>query len=133
MTSDVAIYSPNDEIRLLLRGLLRLHRYRIVGEGNSPSSLQTIPRDASPVVVLDADLDEVGWVESVQALHRERPELRVVLLTATRSPRVGSQAKATGIDAVVRRPFPVRELLEAVTGNGPGPVEAEPPQGSALP
>jgi two-component system, OmpR family, response regulator len=133
MTSDVAIYSANDEIRLLLRGLLRLHHYRIVGEGSAPASLLEIPREMAPVVVLDADLDEMGWVESIQELHRHRPELRVVLLTATRSPRVGTQAKATGIDAVVRRPFPVRELLEAVTGGGAGPLEAEPPKGTSLP
>jgi DNA-binding NarL/FixJ family response regulator len=116
MTSDVAIYSAQDDVRLLLRGLLRLHRYRVVGEGNGPSSLQQLPKDSGAVIVVDADLDEVGWAEAVTTLHRANPEQRVILLCATRSPRVESQAKALGISAVVRRPFAVHQLIEAVNG-----------------
>ncbi len=124
MTSDVAIYSAQDDVRLLLRGLLRLHRYRVIGEGNSPLALGQLPKDSQAVVVVDADLDEVGWSEAVTALHRARPAQRVVLLSATRSPRVESQAKALGISAVVRRPFAVHQLVEAV--NGPEGVGPEP-------
>jgi CheY-like chemotaxis protein len=133
MTGEVAIYSGNDEIRLLLRGLLKLHRFHVVREGGVPAALRDLPKDSSPVVVLDADLDEMGWVEAIQVLRKERPELRVILLTATRSPRVEGQAKASGIDVVVRRPFPVHALLEAVQGGGAVPTEVQPPKGSSLP
>ncbi|HTT25764.1 MAG TPA: response regulator [Thermoplasmata archaeon] len=125
MTSDVAIFSAQDDVRLLLRGLLRLHRYRVVGEGNAPVALAQLPKDSQAVVVVDADLDEVGWSEAVTALHRARPTQRVVLLSATRSPRIESQAKALGISAVVRRPFAVHQLVEAVNGpDGHGPETA---------
>jgi DNA-binding NarL/FixJ family response regulator len=129
MTSDVAIYSAQDDVRLLLRGLLRLHRYRVVGEGNSPNALLQLPKDSDAVVVVDADLDEVGWAEAVTSLHRARPGQRVVLLSATRSPRVESQAKSLGISAVVRRPFAVHQLVEAV--NGPE-IAAPPPASPSL-
>lgn len=125
MTADVAIYSTHDEIRLLLRGLLRLHRYRVVAEGLAPTALSEIPSQLRPVVVLDADLDEMGWSEAVTHLLQDRPELRVVLLSATRSPRIESQAVALGIAAVVRRPFAVHQLVEAIDGPG---VLVAPPQ-----
>jgi DNA-binding NarL/FixJ family response regulator len=110
---------------------LRLHRYRIVGEGSTPAALQQLPRDSSAVVVVDADLDEIGWAEAVTLFHRAHPSQRVVLLCATRSPRVESQAKALGISAVVRRPFAVHQLVEAVngpdgTGPDPGPIPGAP-------
>ncbi len=128
MSGDVAILSPHDEMRLLLRGLLRLHRFRVVREGNGPASLGEIPEGDRAVVVLDADLDELSWSEAIRRFRESRPDVRLVLLTATRSPRVGSQAKSCGISAVVRRPFAVHELLEAVTGGGPptAPTETVP-------
>jgi CheY-like chemotaxis protein len=126
MSGDVAILSPHDEMRLLLRGLLRLHQFRIVREGNGPGSLGEIPDGERAVVVLDADLDELSWSEAIRQFREHRPEVRLVLLTATRSPRVGTQAKACGISAVVRRPFQVHELLEAVSGAGPPVAPPEP-------
>jgi AmiR/NasT family two-component response regulator len=86
-----------------------------------------LPKDSEAVVVVDADLDEVGWAEAVTALHRARPAQRVVLLCATRSPRVESQAKALGISAVVRRPFAVHQLIEAVNGPNPDLRDEHPP------
>jgi DNA-binding NarL/FixJ family response regulator len=133
MSSDVAIYSAHDEIRLLLRGLLRLHRFRVVGEGSDPTALQHAPGDASTVVVLDADLDEIGWLEGVHALRRARPEMRIVLLSASGSPRIETHAKSLGIAAVVRRPFAVHHLIEAVNGSTPPPVDQKPPEGPVRP
>lgn len=131
MTTDVAIVSPHDEIRLLLRGLLKLHHFRVIREGSSPAALTELLAVEHPVVVLDADLDEVGWSEAIRAFRTSRPDLRLVLLTATRSPRVGGQAKASGIAAVVHRPFAVHDLIDAVVGSAPAPREADLPAGPA--
>lgn len=136
MPGEVAVYSGNDEIRLLLRGLLKLHHFSVVREGSLPASLVDLPKERTPVVVLDADLDEVGWSEAIQLLRSQRPELRMVLLTATRSPRIGNQAKAIGIDAVVQRPFPVHALLEAVGGEdgaSTAPTSGDPSEGAPEP
>ena len=126
MTSDVAIVSPHDDIRLLLRGLLKLHRFHVIREGSGPTALAGLTDGERPVVILDADLDEVGWAEAVRDLRSRRPDLPLLLLTSTRSPRVGPQAKASGIGAIVHRPFAVHDLIEAVTGLA-GPPAPSPP------
>ena len=119
MPGTVAIYSPHDDIRLLLRSLLRLHHYRVLGEGTSPAELRALQPGAEHAIVLDADLEEVGWSEAVHQLHRSRPDLKFVLVTASRSPRVDAQAHAVGISAVLRRPFAMRELVETMRSVDP--------------
>ncbi len=123
MTSDVAIVSPREEIRLLLRGLLKLHHFRIVGEGATPSALADLTPAGRPVVLVDAEPDEDGWATALRSFRERYPDLRVVLLTSSRSPRTGSQAIAWGVSAVVHRPFAVHDLLDAI---GPEPVASGP-------
>jgi len=125
MPGTVAIYSPHDDIRLLLRSLLRLHHYRVVGEGATPGELRALPGGADPAIVLDADLEEVGWTEAIQSLRRNRPQLKFVLVTASRSPRTDAQAHAVGVSAILRRPFAMRELVETMRAVEPSePIPA---------
>ena len=126
MTGTVAIYSPHDDIRLLLRSLLRLHHYQVIGEGSSPADLRALAAAPEVTVVVDADLEEMGWSEAIGALRKGRDGLRFVLVTPSRSPRTDSQAHAVGIAAVLRRPFAMRQLVEALHA-----VEA--PEGAATP
>lgn len=125
MTGTVAIYSPHDDIRLLLRSLLRLHHYQVVGEGATPSELRTVPPVAGVTVVLDADLEEVAWSDAVQALRAARPELHFVLVTPGRSTRIDDRARELGMTAVLRRPFAMRQLVETMrTASGTAEGEA---------
>jgi DNA-binding response OmpR family regulator len=130
MTSDVAIVSPREEIRLLLRGLLKLHHFRVLQEGTTPHSLSEIAGGEASIVLLDAELDaEEGWADALRRLREQRPNLRVVLLTSSRSVRAGSQALAAGVSAVVHRPFAVHELIEAVRGEAGGAAASGPAPG----
>lgn len=125
MSDDVAIVSPREEIRLLLRGLLKLHHFRVVKEGSTPEALGDLTATGPAILLVDAELDEMGWSEALRALRERRPELRVVLLTSSRSPRTGVQARASGVSALVHRPFAVHELMEAMRGAAP-PTPAGP-------
>ena len=119
----VVIVSRNDETRLLLRGLLRLHHIPVPTEGSSVEGMtDLIAAGDHAVLLLDVDLEEKEWVGAVRSLRERCSELRVVLLTPSRSPRVDALAKEAGVSTVLRRPFAVHELIDAVTqANGPVP------------
>lgn len=111
----VAIAGGTDETRLLLRGLVRLHHHRVVAEGFGPETLAEIPKDGGdPVVLIDADLEDAKWSEPVRQFTKAFPSARVVLLTASRSPQVESQARSLGVATLLHRPFAVHELVEAI-------------------
>lgn len=124
MTS-VAVVGGSEESRLLLRGLVRLHRHRVVAEGGTPEVLRELPADGGALVVLiDADLDDEAWSEGISSALRGMDHRRGVLITPSRSPAVEQRARALGIVGVLRRPFAIHELVEVLTVPGeaaPGP------------
>jgi DNA-binding NarL/FixJ family response regulator len=125
--TDVLVAGGSEETRLLLRGLLRLHHHRVIGDLASGSATLTIPADAKALVaVVDANLQDPEWERAIADARRQHPDLKIVLLTATRSTEVLAKARTLGVAAIVRRPFAVRELIEAV-GPATPPASPAPP------
>ncbi len=132
--ANVVIVGGTEEAQLILRGLLRLHQHRIVGATVScPQALEMLRQSADPVLLVDTDLKEPSWNDFVPEAIRANAKSRVVLLTPTRSARLESQARALGVAALVRRPFAIQELLNAVNPGPSTPTGAAPPVPPAPP
>lgn len=123
----VVIVGGTEETRLLLRGLLRLHRHRILAEGPSFDALSGLPSGArAEVAVVDIDLEDDSVGPAIADALTRTPGLHMVLLTPSRTPQLEARAKELGIARVVRRPFAVHELVEAVERPPPSPPSGLP-------
>ena len=123
--TNVIIVGGNDETRMLLRGLMRLHRFRVVLEGSTLDCLLRIPTPSDGgILLMDVDIREEAWARAISEALRAHPSVRAVLLTPSKAGGVEERAKAIGIHATLRRPFAVHELIEAVGGPA-----REPPRG----
>jgi hypothetical protein len=130
--TDVAIVGGSEETRLLLRGLARLHHNRVIFEGPTPASLAELP--AAPeglVVLIDADIEAEEWAGPIEAALRDAPVRRGILIAPTRSPRVEQRAKELGFASILRRPFAVHELVEALKPPVPPTAPTAPPSGAS--
>jgi DNA-binding NtrC family response regulator len=129
--ANVVIVGGAEEAQLILRGLLRLHQHRIIGNSPPPSTaLELLRQTTDPVLLLDVDMREPTWTDFVKEALLANPATRVVLLTPSRSARLDGQARALGVAALVRRPFAIQELLSAVgpaSSAGPQPPSGPPP------
>jgi CheY-like chemotaxis protein len=128
----VAIVGGSREVRLLIKGLLRLHHHAVVAEGASFDVLNGLAADAFPeVIVVDFDPTEPSRIEAVRVARKAHPACRFVLLTPGSGPGAREAARSAGANAIVGRPFAVRELIEAVSpgAGSPPPSGAPPPQG----
>lgn len=120
--TNVAVVGGSREVRLLIKGLLRLHRHVVVAEGPTFDVLDGLPADVgSPVVVVDFDLDEPGRLDVVRTARKARPQCRFVLLTPGGGPPMREAGRAIGADAMISRPFAVRDLIEAVAPGSSAP------------
>ena len=121
--ANTAVLGGSREVRLLIKGLLRLHHHVVVADGTSFDVLDGLPDALRPtVVILDFDLDEPGRVESLKAARKAMPKVRFVLLTPGGGTPMRKAGRAIGADAVIGRPFAVRDLIDAVA-----PPERNPP------
>jgi CheY-like chemotaxis protein len=113
--TNVAVVGGSREVRLLIKGLLRLHRHVVVAEGPNFDVLDTLSKDAeAPVVIVDFDLAEPGRLDVVRTARKARPNSRFVLLSPGGGAPMREAGRAIGADAMISRPFAVRDLMEAV-------------------
>ncbi|MCI4331577.1 MAG: hypothetical protein L3K19_07000 [Thermoplasmata archaeon] len=118
--TNVMVVGGSEETRMLLRGLLRLHRHRVLLESPSLTTLSKIPEEGcNGVLILDCDIAEDAWAWAIESSLRANPGMRAILLTASRGGRIEEEAKRIGIQTLLRRPFAVHELVEAVAGAPP--------------
>lgn len=108
------LWVPDDDVRLLLRGILTLHRHPVVLELTSSEALQRWDPPPVALLIVDAVSGADRWREELAAALRARPELRAVVLLPRDRRGLRTDAEALGARATVVRPFAVREFVEAL-------------------
>lgn len=110
-----AVVIAGDEVmRVLLRGLLRLHHFRVLGEATGEAPGLTLIRAHTPqLLMVDTSLTD-GSAHSLLARAREiAPTMRAVLV-AHPGPEPASAPSESEVDAVLERPFRVKDFARAV-------------------
>jgi AmiR/NasT family two-component response regulator len=114
-TADTVIVGGNDETRLLLRGLLRLHRFRVVGETRSAEELDPLAEPLGPrVLLLVVEGEGANWPEELATARERQSGLLPLLIVSQLTPDLESQARAAGVLRILARPFTIRDLIAAV-------------------
>jgi signal transduction histidine kinase/HAMP domain-containing protein/ActR/RegA family two-component response regulator len=110
-------------IREVLEGL----GYRALGFDESPRALAAFLRDPSGVdlVITDLRMPALSGVDLAERLHRERPDLPILLCSGNTEGLDAAAAAAHGIGAILEKPFTVQELAGAVREL----LRSAPPQG----
>ncbi len=107
------VIAGEDDTRILLRGLVRLHRFRIVGEATGVSDTLTLLRSELPTtLIVDAKLSEGSAEELIRMAKQRFPSVRLVLVLHGSSPWQFQDGE--GPDAVLERPFRIREFAAAL-------------------
>ncbi|HXQ93744.1 MAG TPA: response regulator [Thermoplasmata archaeon] len=113
--ANTAVLGGSREVRLLIKGLLRLHHHVVVADGTAFDVLDGLSEAQRPtVVILDFDLQEPGRIEALKAARKSMPKVRFILLTPGGGAPAREAGRAIGADAVIGRPFAVRDLIDAV-------------------
>jgi len=121
------VVAGDEETRVLLRGLLRLHHFRVDGEAEGATHALELLRDHRPqVMVADVNLAEGspnGLIGNARAIL---PELRIVLVAPASRPPVPPADPTHRPDVVLLRPFRIRQFAEALIPRPTGSGEAGP-------
>ena len=109
------IWGDNEETRLLLRGLLRLHRRAVVREVTSVDELERLPSTSGPCLLLyDAPSGQGPWATELASVLERHPELRAIVILPPGTPAGEVEAHRVGVRAVLPRPFAIQEFARAL-------------------
>jgi hypothetical protein len=120
MGAPSVVLGGSEDTRLLLRGLLRLHRHRVLLEAPTREGMALVP--VSPelkILVWDAGSDtSEEWAEELAAALRGRSDLRALVILPSADPAMETRARQAGAGATLVRPFAIRDFIEAVDSLG---------------
>ena len=101
------------ETRVLLRGLLKLHHVRVVGEAGGAGNGSELVRQHRPnLLVVDTNLTDGSLGNLVPGVRSASPKTRIVVVQPTaRAPPTEAPIVP---DATLVRPFRIRDFVEAI-------------------
>jgi DNA-binding NarL/FixJ family response regulator len=108
------LWVPDDDVRLLLRGILTLQRHPVVLELTSADALRRWEPPQVALLIVDAVSGADRWREELAEATRARPELRAIVLLPRDREGLRAEAEALGARATLVRPFAVRDLVAAI-------------------
>ncbi|MCI4372165.1 MAG: hypothetical protein L3K02_00755 [Thermoplasmata archaeon] len=133
-TVTTVIVGGTEETRLLLRGLVRLHRHRVLSETSSADDLGAgDPNDPAQVLILVCDGEGDEWPHELATARTLQPNLLPLLIVPERTPDLIARARRMGIKAVLNRPFAIRDLVSSVEAVAKGEDILDRVQGPARP
>jgi two-component system, OmpR family, KDP operon response regulator KdpE len=107
----VLVVDDDAAIRLVCRINLELHGVRVHEAGTLAEARAVVASEPLDVVLLDLHLGNDSGRELLRDLRRERPLVKVALMTGSERGDVSGDAP----DAVIGKPFALEELVGTVT------------------
>ena len=116
------VVAADEEMRILLRGLLQLHHVRVEAEADGTTEALRLLRERRPgLIVADSHLAEGNPTELVSRARTLVPQLRVVLIVPASRP--GTLDKVCAPDALLLKPFRIQQFAEAIAPSRPPPTD----------
>ncbi len=108
------LWVPDDDVRLLLRGLLALEHHPVALDAADSGALRRWSPGSVALLVIDAVSGADRWREELSEALRSRPELRAVVLLPPDGEDLRAEAEALGARVTLVRPFALREFARAI-------------------
>lgn len=120
-TSSAVVVAGDEETRVLLRGLLRLHHFRVDGEAEGATQAIELVRMHRPsLLVIDTSLAEGSSNGLIGHARGLSPGLRVILVGPASHPPAVPSDPMQRPDVVLLRPFRIRQFADALVPSGSG-------------
>jgi len=110
----VLVIEDNEELREYLRVALELQDYAVLTAAHGQEALAYLNGHTVDAVVTDLFMPEMDGIETVAALRRQFPDVRVIAMSGRPGVDYLGVAKELGAARILRKPFEMEELLSAV-------------------
>ena len=110
----VLVIEDNPDLRDYLRLALESERYDVLTARNGKEALGVLDGHAVDAVITDLFMPEMDGIETIAALRRRLPGVKVVAMSGRPGVDYLTVAKELGVTQTLRKPFEIDELLTAL-------------------
>lgn len=113
----ILIIDDNDELRGMLKLFLADAGFQVEEASNGVEGLKLAQKNRPDLVIVDILMPEKGGLETIQDMHRDAPDLKVIAISGGFKHETDSQspfAEMFDVQRTLSKPFAPSELLKAV-------------------
>ena len=113
MQSDILIVDDQEDIRILLEGILQDEGFRTRTAKDSQSAMKLIAEQEPEVLILDIWLEnsEMDGMEMLKKLHRSHPDMPVIMISGHGNIETAVTAIQLGAYDFIEKPFNTDKLI----------------------
>lgn len=104
----------NAELREYLRLALEMQDYQVLTAEHGRAALGYLNGHRVDAVITDLFMPEMDGIETVAALRKQFPEIRVIAMSGRPGVDYLAVARELGVRHTLRKPFEITELLAAL-------------------
>jgi DNA-binding NtrC family response regulator len=112
----VLVVDDDDEMRALLRRTLEADGYQVTERNRGTHVMETLRGAAFELIILDKEMPGLTGLDLLPMLHRDFPQVPVVLVTAFGGRQVAASALRLGAASYLEKPFRLAQLRDAIDG-----------------
>ena len=111
----VLVADDSASIRILLKDVLTMENYDIVGEAvDGADTLEKYEQLQPDVLLLDLAMPKMSGLEVLQQLQPKYPQMKVIVITANGSEQVYKECKKYGAIGYIDKPFDFKDVLAQI-------------------
>jgi DNA-binding NtrC family response regulator len=114
MTATILLVEDESTTRAFLVPMIRDAGYEVREAATLAAANQAIDRDEADIVVLDVQLPDGYGPSLLERLHRERPNLPVIMVTGFGDISMAVEAMLAGASDFIPKPLDVAHLLRSI-------------------
>jgi hypothetical protein len=108
------VVEDDDSVRRFLRGVLTRAGMAVVEASNGRQALEQVARRSFDLVITDLVMPEQEGIETIQRLHQQYPELKVLAISGSFDGNLLRAATRLGAHGALQKPISRDDLLRAV-------------------
>lgn len=110
----VLLIEDNSELREYPRGALEAQNYEVLTAAHGHEALAYLGAHRVDAVVTDVFMPEMDGLETVAAVRKRFPGVRVIAMSGRPGVDYLPVARELGVRHTLRKPFEIRELIAAL-------------------
>ncbi len=117
---NVLVVDDDDAIRALVTRVLQRNQYAVEQASNGEEAMTKLQQGRFDVILLDLMMPIMSGFDVIDRLTIESPDQPVVVMSAASDRDFQRVSNAAVVQSIIRKPFELSELLEAVRRSANG-------------
>ncbi|MFN3135063.1 MAG: sigma-54-dependent transcriptional regulator [Candidatus Kryptonium sp.] len=112
--SRILVVDDEETLRYLLSSELAAEGYEVETAGDGDEAIESIKQKDYDVVLLDIKMPRVDGFEVLRFIKQNKPEIKVIMLTAYADVKNAIEALKLGASDFVSKPYDLEDILTSI-------------------